>query len=111
MVAAATTVVLPLNWTPIIAVVIPIVGTLIAVAGYLNTKTESRNRQANQVQDTLRVEIKASIENLSTLLLEKLETKETVNALKVEMATMRAELEGLRYASTTRISPPATPQF
>jgi hypothetical protein len=106
--AGGTTIVAPLNWTPIIAVVLPIVGTLIAIAGYLNTKTEARSRQSQQVQDSLRAEIKSSIDNLASLLLEKLETKETVNALKVELARVKVELESIERATIAR-SPKTEP--
>lgn len=73
------------NWVSIATIIIPIVVCVIAVATYLDHRTEKR-------QTTVKTEIKESVDQLSAVLQERLETKENVNQLKIEVASLRSSM-------------------
>jgi peptidoglycan hydrolase CwlO-like protein len=77
------------NWQSIAVLVVSIVACFIAVATYIDKRATSR-------QETIKNEIQSSVEHLSDVLSERLETKENVSQLKVQIAALQVQVESLR---------------
>lgn len=86
MVTLASSGTITVNWESLVTTTIPIVGTLIAVATYINSRTNKRERLNRLTQENVRDEIKTAVDHLAEVLLEKLESKDAVNQLRIEMA-------------------------
>jgi peptidoglycan hydrolase CwlO-like protein len=88
MVAIATVHTSGVNWQSIAVLVVSIVGCFIAVATYIDKRAGSR-------QEMIKDEIQSSVSHLSDVLSERLETKENVSALKVQLAQLQGQVTRL----------------
>lgn len=85
MVAVQTVHTSGINWGSIAVIVCTIVACFIGVATYIERKHTLRN-------ETIKDDIKESVDHLAAILLERLETKENVNALRIEVERLRSEV-------------------
>lgn len=88
------------NLAAVLAIVLPIASVLIALVGYLDVRSsrrEARRETASEkLQNNIKTEITDSVNHLSEVLLERLETKEAVSAVRTEVAKMGVEIGMLK---------------
>lgn len=73
-------------WQQYLYTVATVMGTLIAVATYLDVRSARRQKIWKQ-------EIKDSVTQLETILVERLETKDNVNQLRIDIAGLKAQMQ------------------
>lgn len=105
MAAVPQTVNTTINWPGLAISLGTFIASMAAILAYIDRRSEKRQAAVQQNQDQLRREVHDSIENLAKILTERLETKENVNNLKVEVAKMS---EQMRLAFQDRGSHGAT---
>ena len=99
------------NWESITVIVIPIVGCLVGIATFLDSRSSKREAHREKfttdLQTQFKDEITTAVAHLSEVLLERLETKEAVNQIRVEIAGMKQQIEDVRHA-TAPTAPPSS---
>jgi hypothetical protein len=83
--AANQTVNTTINWPGLAVSLAAFIASMAVIIGYLDRRNEKR-------QVATREDIKTSVEALGIILSERLETKENVNSLRVEVARMGEQL-------------------
>lgn len=78
-----------INWSSVAVLIISIVGCFIGVAAYIDRRSAAR-------QDSIKDNIQGSVNHLSEVLMERLETKDNVNALRVEVAQLKTEIADIK---------------
>lgn len=81
------------NWASVSVLVVSIVGCFIAVATYIDKRAGTR-------QDNIKDNIQGSVDHLSQVLMERLETKDNVNALRVEVAQLKTEIADMKVQAS-----------
>lgn len=81
-------------WGQLILVTATIVTALVAIGGFIDMRIKRR-------QDETKGEIKEAVEHLSTVLLERLETKENVSHLRTEIAVLGERMRKIEVGVTT----------
>lgn len=88
------------NLEGVLAIVLPVIGTIIAVGGYINSRTarreDRREKFLQSIQENTQKEITSAVNHLSEVLLERLETKQAVNELKITIASLQTEVRDLK---------------
>jgi len=89
-----------INIVGVLAILIPIISCLVGIAIFLdqrNTRREAKREQfVEQIQRETKDEITSAVTHLSEVLLERLETKEAVNQIRVEIAGMKASIASIK---------------
>lgn len=80
-----------INWESIGA----IAGIVTALFGAFTWYVARRDKAQRELVSKIEKNTSSSIDNLSTLLLEKLETKENVNQIRVDMAAIKTRVDML----------------
>lgn len=80
------------NWLGLVISLGSFIASMAAILAYIDRRADKRSMQVQKDQADLRLEFRQSIEQLSSVLSERLETKENVNNLKVEVAKMGEQL-------------------
>lgn len=93
------------NWTSVTVIIVPIVACLVGIATYLESKSNRRETRREKftedLQNQMKEEITSAVGHLSDVLLERLETKDAVNQIRVEISSMKQQIEDFRRASST----------
>lgn len=94
-----------INIAAVLSIVLPVVGAILGVGTFLDNRTkrreERRDKFVEQIQQETQKEITTAVNHLSEVLLERLETKQAVNDLRVTIAGMQAELRDMRSGQRT----------
>lgn len=77
------------NWSSVAVIVGGIGGVIIAALAFVVRLMEKRNKQ-------VRDEITNAVNNLGAILEAKLETKDSVNQLRIELAEVRGQLHNIQ---------------
>ena len=78
---AATAAVASINWSQMLIVLSGVIVAIVAIGGFIDKRMRDR-------QNDLKNDIREAVNGLSTVLMERLETKENVASIRVEMARM-----------------------
>lgn len=81
---------LPINWSQILIVLSSVIVALVALFGMIDKRMKDRQRDMEH-------KIDSSVSTLSTILIEKLETKENVAAIRTELARVNEKLLALQH--------------
>jgi hypothetical protein len=71
-------------------------GVIISALVFVFGLVTWRQAQSDRKNERTKNEITVSVDNLRDVLLEKLETKENVNQIRVDMAGLKADVENMR---------------
>lgn len=80
---------LPINWGQIVIVLSSLVVALVALFGMIDKRMKDRQKEMERKIDT-------TVATLSTILTEKLETKENVAAIRVELARLNERVSSIQ---------------
>jgi hypothetical protein len=98
---AAGTVSTNINWGQVIIMLSGVIVAIIAVGGFIDKRLKDR-------QTEMKSDIASAVNNLSTILTERLETKENVAALRIEVAKMSERMSMMAHPPVTSVPPPTS---
>lgn len=105
---AAQTVQTAINWPGLAISLGSFVASMAVIFAYLDRRAERRQTRAIAEQAALRAEFTAALANLGQILGERLETKENVNQLRIEVARMGEHLRvSTQLGAAGAAAPPA----
>lgn len=81
-----------INWPGLAISLGTFIASMAAVLAYIDRRAERRQAAVQREQETMRTEFRLSLENLATILSERLETKDNVNNLRVEVARLGEQI-------------------
>lgn len=76
------------NWVQVLVVLAGLIAAIAALGAWLDQRTKARQAETKN-------EVREAVDQLSAVLLERLETKENVAELRVQMARMNEQLKNL----------------
>lgn len=90
-VAATQTVNTTINWPALAISLGSFIATMAGILTYIDRRSEKRQASVQKGQDDLRSEFRGSLDNLASILSERLETKDNVNQLRIEVARLNEQ--------------------
>lgn len=100
MIADATVHTTGINILGVLAILIPVISCLIGLAVFIDQRNQRRETKREQfverIQAETKDEITTAVNHLSEVLLERLETKESVNQIRVDLAAVKIQLADIR---------------
>lgn len=89
-----------INLAAVLAIVLPMIATLVGIATYLDSRSKRREDRretfTQKMQSEYKEDITNAVNNLRDVLLERLETKEAVNQVRIELAGVKVQITELR---------------
>lgn len=82
-----------INWPGLVVSLASFIACMAGIVTFIDRKQDKRSQAIADTQNSLREEFRKSLESAAAILSERLETKDNVNELRVEVAKMSAQLK------------------
>lgn len=91
--ASNTVVTAPVNWTALLISLGTFIASMGVIFGFIDRRQDKRETKAQLELQGIRIEFKNAMDNLAIILSERLETKDNVNVLRIEIAKMSEQMK------------------